>query len=76
MDFLAFSLGHLLGFASFVAAALYYRRPPDTLKRLVLLGVSGGLLIPPLGRLPIVYGHTRAILRTNYFAKPNFAIKS
>jgi hypothetical protein len=62
MDFLAFSLGHLLVFVSFVAAALYYRNRPDTHKRLMLLGVCGGLLIPPLGRLPLVLGHTPAIL--------------
>jgi hypothetical protein len=62
IEFLAFSLGHLLVFVSFVAAALYYRHRPDTHKRLMLLGVCGGLLIPPLGRLPLILGHTPAIL--------------
>ena len=61
LQFLGFSLGHIVVFAVLVSAALVYRRRSDIHKRLMLLAVCGGLIIPPLGRLPFV-STTRPVL--------------
>jgi hypothetical protein len=51
---LAFALGDLVVFACCVAAGLWFRRQPETHKRLMLLASLGGLLPAPLARLPFV----------------------
>jgi hypothetical protein len=61
LEFLGFSLGHMLVFAVLVMTALVYRQQPATHKRLMLLAICGGLIIPPLGRLPFV-SDTRPVL--------------
>ena len=53
LGFLTIPLGDLLLFVGFFAAAFRYRRVPDTHKRLMLLTMTGGVLFPAIGRLPI-----------------------
>ncbi len=60
LRFLAVPIGDLIVFTGFYSAALYFRRIPDTHKRLMVLAMVGGVLPPALGRLPI----TAAIIAT------------
>jgi len=53
LRFLAVPLGDVIVFSAFFTAALYFRRIPDTHKRLMVLAMVGGVLPPALGRLPI-----------------------
>ena len=46
-------IGDLIVFTAFYSVALYFRRIPDTHKRLMVLAMVGGVLPPALGRLPI-----------------------
>jgi hypothetical protein len=57
IGFLAVTLGDVLLFAAFVAAALYYRRRPDWHKRFMLLGTLAGLMWPAITRMPFVAPH-------------------
>ena len=54
--FLAIPLFMLVVFAVMVGAALYYRREPQTHKRLMLLATVGGLMWPAITRMPYVAG--------------------
>lgn len=57
IGFLAVTLGDLLLFSAFVAAALYYRRRSDWHKRFMLLGTLAGLMWPAITRMPFVAPH-------------------
>ena len=52
LNFLVVPLGDLVLFLGFLVAALYYRRQPETHKRLMMLAMAGGILPAALGRLP------------------------
>jgi hypothetical protein len=54
LAFLAIPLGDLFVFTGLVAAALIYRRKPDTHKRLMVLATIG-ILAPGVGRLPFAF---------------------
>jgi hypothetical protein len=56
LPFLAIPFGDLMVFAGFFAAAIYWRRRPDTHKRLMTLAMIGGTMPPALGRLPAAIG--------------------
>ena len=52
LNFLVVPLGDLALFLGFVAPALYYRRQPQTHKRLMILAMIGGIMPAAFGRLP------------------------
>ena len=52
--FLAVTLGDILLFASFVGAALVFRRKREAHKRLMILGTLAGLMWPAITRMPYV----------------------
>lgn len=54
LAFLAIPLGDIFVFAVLVAAALIYRRKPDTHKRLMVLATIG-ILAPGIARLPFAF---------------------
>jgi hypothetical protein len=53
LSFLAIPLGDLVLFVGFFAAALWFRRQPETHKRLMLLAMIGGVLPASFGRVPL-----------------------
>lgn len=57
IGFLAVTLGDVLLFSGFIAAALYHRRRAEIHKRLMLLGTLAGLMWPAITRLPYVAPH-------------------
>ena len=65
--FLVVPVGSMLVFSSLVGASLYYRRQPDTHKRLMLLAVIGGLLEAATARLPLAFAQPAAGIGV-YFA--------
>jgi len=52
LNFLVIPLGDLALFLLFIAPALYFRRQPETHKRLMVLAMIGGILPAAIGRLP------------------------
>jgi len=61
LEFMIVGFGDIMLFTGFVAAALYYRRRPETHKRLMILGALGGLMWPAITRMPYVAPHTPAM---------------
>ena len=61
LAFMLVMIVDVLGFAVFVSAAIYYRRRPETHKRLMLLGTTS-MLPPALIRWPWIVGHQAAIV--------------
>lgn len=53
LGFLAVPLGDLALFIGFFAAAFHFRRVAETHKRLMLMAMTGGVMAPAVGRLPI-----------------------
>jgi hypothetical protein len=53
LAFLVIPLGDLLLFVGLFAAALWFRRQPETHKRLMLLAMIGGVLPASFGRVPL-----------------------
>jgi len=58
--FMLVMIGDVVCFAAFVAAAMYYRRKPETHKRLMLLGTMS-MLPPAISRFPWIAGHQGAV---------------
>ena len=61
LPFLAIPFGDLVLFAGFFGTAVYWRRQPETHKRLMLLAMIGGIMPPALGRLPAAVGVIAAL---------------
>lgn len=59
--FLLLNLGSVLVFTALASAGWYFRRRPQTHKRLMLMATVGGLMPPGIARLPLVAGHAPAI---------------
>ena len=56
LAFLIVPLSDLVLFAGFVGAALWYRRSPETHKRLMVFAAIGGFAWPAITRIPFVAG--------------------
>jgi hypothetical protein len=59
--FLLLNLGAVCVFTALAVAGWYFRRSPQTHKRLMLMATVGGLMPPGIARLPLVAGHAPAI---------------
>lgn len=61
LPFLTIPFGDLAIFSGFFGAAVYWRRQPETHKRLMTLALIGGAMPPALGRLPAAIGIAAAL---------------
>ena len=59
--FLLLNLGAIIVFSTLVGAGWYYRRSPQTHKRLMLMATVGGLVGPGVSRLPFASGRPPVI---------------